>query len=465
MTPHADSTTDERPALPLGMLSALALCVIPQALSSSALAVAMPAIREEFSAGPAVAWVISSTYLATGVGAIISGRLGDLFGHRRVLLVGLALASVATFGAMWAPGLGWLIGARVVIGLGTSAPLPTAMALLRRETQRRGISPASAGLGVIAVTMQLSITVGPTIGGLLLSWDGWRSIFAVTLPLLAAASVAVFTLVPAEQATAQRTGAWQKLDLPGMLIVACTITMAMILVLHAPALPWLVWAGALGQVALLVWWTRRAEVPFLRPALIADPVLSLTFVRNAAFYAAYYLIFYGIPLWLAARAVSAVHIGLVMLPLAAMTALTAAIAARAVRRRGPEHVVRVGSTALLLTGLAICVVVAKPDIDVAALVVLAGLCGIPAGCLSIGHQAHTSDAAPSEDAGAAAGLLRSAQYVGAVTAAACLPLLGLDAGGDAAATGLGWVVAGVGLVLMALRPRRQRHHTVEAVSR
>ncbi|MCO1575577.1 MFS transporter [Crossiella sp. SN42] len=448
----ATDRDDQQGRVQAGVLVSLCLGVVPQALASSALAVAMPSIQDEFQAGPHLAWVISSTYLATGVGAIITGRLSDLFGARRVLLCGLGVASVATVAAMLAPTLATLIAARAVAGLGTSAPLPAALALLRRARPQQDHA-ASSGLGVIAASMQVTIALGPPLGGLLVELGGWRSILAVTLPLMAAAAGCVYTFVPADAVAARSAGWWRTLDVPGMIVMACTTTVIMVFLLQLNnGLAWDVAAGLALQLVILVWWSRRAEQPFVRLNLAADPTLSRTFLCNAGFYLSYYAIFYGFPLYLIGKGLSPTMAGLIMLPIAASTAVTSVVAARGARRRGPGHVLLVGSVALLLSGLAIVAVISRHPIDLQAFLALGALIGVPAGCLAIGYQARTVAAAPAADVGAAAGLLRSAQYVGAVAASAVLPLLSLDAGGDA--SGLGWTVAGVGAALVAMRPCR-----------
>ncbi|MEY2245008.1 MFS transporter [Streptomyces sp. BF23-18] len=153
-------------------------------VNSSMIAVALVPIGRALGASPAeTAWLVSGLYLATAVGQPVIGRLVDLYGPRRLYLVGTAMVGVAGLLGALAPNLGALVAARVLLGLGTSAAYPAAMHLTRSEAERTGQSSPAGVLTALAVSAQTVAVVGPTLGGLLIGVGGWRTIFLVNVPL------------------------------------------------------------------------------------------------------------------------------------------------------------------------------------------------------------------------------------------------------------------------------------------
>ncbi len=155
--------------------------------------VALPTLARAFgiTAGHASAVIVAYLVMST-VGLLIAGPLGDRFGRRRVLLAGLALFIAASaFGAL-APGLPLLIAARAFQGLGGAALAAMSIALVLDA-----FPPAQAGatLGVLGTTSAFATMLGPSLGGIMVSTLGWRSLLAVNVPLgLVTAALVAFTL-------------------------------------------------------------------------------------------------------------------------------------------------------------------------------------------------------------------------------------------------------------------------------
>lgn len=159
-------------------------------INSSMIAVALVPIGAALGASPSrTAWLVSGLYLATAVGQPVIGRLVDLYGPRRLYLVGTGLVGLAgLFGAL-SPTLGVLIAARVLLGIGTSAAYPAAMRLTRDEAKRTGEESPTGVLTALAVANQTVSVIGLALGGLLIGVGGWRTIFTVNVPLSAACLV------------------------------------------------------------------------------------------------------------------------------------------------------------------------------------------------------------------------------------------------------------------------------------
>jgi MFS family permease len=439
--------------LPARLVLPIALGTLLQPLNSSMLAVALGPIRTEFHAGATASWLISALYLATAVGAPTMGRLADLVGPRRVFLGGLAVAAIAVVAAVFAPTIGWLIAMRVLLGIGTSAPYPAGLAMIRAEADRRGLPGAAGGLGVLAIAGQVTVAFGPALGGALVQFAGWRAIFLVNLPFLVVAAVLAVRLLPAGRpapAPAGRRGLLGRLDMPGMVLFAGEMTVLMLALLAVPQhASWDHIAPLAAVAVLLVVRERRCDAPFLDVRLLArNRALTATYLRTGLTYVAFYAVFYGLPAWLEqGRGLSPAEVGLVVLPIASLGAVTAATAARLSRWRGARPLLVTGSAAFLVGGLALTGTGA--DTPVVVLALLAALLGLPNGFNNIGNQTALYRAAPADRMGAASGLYRTSQYIGANMAAGLIEIAFAGPPSDAGLHRLALAIAAISAVLLA----------------
>ena len=448
-------TSTRTARLPAKLVVPIALGTLLQALNSSMIAVALVQIRDQFHAGASAAWLISALYLATAVGAPTMGRLADQIGPRRVFLGGLVVIAVAAAAAPFAPDIGTLIALRVLLGIGTSAPYPAGLAMIRAEADRLGLPSASGGLGVLAVAGQVAVALGPPLGGVLVEAAGWQAIFLVNLPFVAIAAVFAVRYLPG--GGGKRGKVLRELDLPGLALFAGTITGLLLVLLSLTGQPeWYPLPVCAVLAGLLVWRELHAPRPFLDVRLLAsNRALTSTYARTATTYTAFYLIFYGVPAWLeTGRGLDAGTAGLVMLPLAGLGAITALLAGRLERRSGSRPLLVIGSVVLAIAGLALTRTSSTAPIGV--LVALSALLGLPNGFNSMGNQTSLYKAAPADQMGSASGLYRTSQYVGANLAAAVMELVFAGPATDAGLHRLAWVVLCLGAVL-AVTALTSRH--------
>ncbi|BCJ36508.1 MFS transporter [Actinocatenispora thailandica] len=460
--------------LPSRLVGSIAFGTLLQALNSSMIAVALVGIRTDFHAGADASWLVSALYLATAVGAPTMGRLADLIGPRRVFLAGLLLVAVASVAAPFAPTLGVLIGCRVLLGLGTAAQYPAGIAMVRMAAARgappgagatgrapRGVRAASA-LGILSVCSQTAVAFGPTLGGALVGGFGWQSIFLVNLPFVAIGAVCVGRWGPAgtPRATHRPAGAaaLRRLDPAGLALFAATMTALMLFLLSLASAPrWWLLPVVLALGAALVGHELRAAEPFLDVRLLGrNRALTGTYLRTALTYVAFYAIFYGVPSWLEqGRGLSAAGAGLVVLPIAGLGVFMTLVATRLVRTRGPRLPLLFGSLGLLVGGVVLATVVHAAT-PVLALLAVSAVLGLPNGFNNMGNQTSMYAAAPADATGAASGLYRTSQYVGANLAAALIELLSAGVAPDTGLHRLGVAVAGIAAVLLLGSLRRRR---------
>ncbi|WP_260475644.1 MFS transporter [Streptomyces sp. WAC 06725] len=454
------------------LMTPLLLGSVLNPVNSTMIATALVAIARDFRVGAAdTAWLISAMYLASAVAQPSMGRLADRLGPRRVFVAGLVTVLGAGLLGALAPTFTLLIVSRVVLGVGTSAAYPAAMAMLRTEAERVGRGTPRAVLGRLSLAALGSAAVGPALGGLLAATAGWRAVFAVNVPLALVALACALAWLPADGRTAadrtahratagtaaRAAGRPGSLDPLGIALFAATLTVAMFFLLDLAHPRWPLLAPAAVLAAVLTWWQLRHPAPFLDLRMLArNGALLLTYLRHGLTYLVIYCVLYGYSQWLEeGHGYSAFHAGLIMLPMSGAAALCSLAGARTKGIRAPLT----AAAACLAVGSGVCLLLGGGT--PLALLLLAGvLFGIPQGLASTGNQAAVYAQAPADGIGAAAGFQRTAQYLGAITASS---LIGLLYGQRATDTGLheiavvGLVLGGLLLVLTAadrtLRPR------------
>ncbi len=159
-----------------------------------------------------------------------------------------------------APSLGWLIAARILLGIGTATQYPNAMTVIREYADRHRTQTRSA-IATLTICAQSVVALGPTLGGLLVGTLGWQSIMWVNLPLVVVTAVWVFFAAPSDSALPDRAGAaalFKSLDPLGitLFLALTTSTMLFLLSLAEHAKWYLVPSTALFAF-LFVWWERR----------------------------------------------------------------------------------------------------------------------------------------------------------------------------------------------------------------
>ncbi|WP_433858916.1 MFS transporter [Streptomyces kronopolitis] len=439
------------PAFGARLLAPLLLGSLLNPINSTMIATALVAIGRDFHVGAAdTAWLISAMYLASAVGQPWMGRLADRVGPRRVFLAGAVTVCVGGVIGACAPGFALLVVSRVVLGIGTAAAYPAAMAVLRAESARTGLPTPRRVLGRLSLAAMSSAAIGPTLGGLLAATAGWRAVFAVNVPLALLALLGALRWLPADRKEARpgggRAGS-SSLDPLGMLLFAAALTCAMVFLLRLQDPQWLLLAPAGLLSGVLVWWQLRHPAPFIDLRMLArNGALVRTYLRHGLAYLVMYSVLYGFSQWLEqAHGASSFQAGLIMLPLSLAAAAFSLVGARTRGIRGPLAFAALslalgGGVLLLLHG-------ASP------LIVLLGagvLFGIPQGLSSTGNQAAVYAQAPADGVGAAAGLQRTAQYIGAITASGLIGVLYGQRATDSGLHEIALIGVVLGLLLLAL---------------
>ena len=304
--PVVTGTTGHRPGYERGRRGRwLAFAVVIAAavmdlLDSTITQVAAPAIRRELGGSYAVIeWVTAAYALAMAAGLLTGGRLGDLFGRRRVLLTGMAGFVAASALCAAAGGAGELIAARAAQGVMGAIMLPQVFGLIRDLFEAHEMGRA---FGVYGPVMGLSAMLGPIASGGLIGADifgtGWRMIFLVNVPVGLAALVLGARLLPAGAAVAGGSGRGSRhgrLDLPGAALAAVAMFGLVFPLAQGHALGWPAWlygmlaASVLALACFAAYQIRRqraGRTPLVEPSIFghgpyrAGIVFSIVFVGS-----------------------------------------------------------------------------------------------------------------------------------------------------------------------------------------
>ncbi|ROQ66304.1 sugar phosphate permease [Streptomyces sp. 840.1] len=420
-------------------------------LNTTMISTALVAIGHHFDIGAAdTAWLISVLYLASAVAQPVLGRLADVLGPRRVFLAGLVVVIASGLVGAVAPSFGWLIVSRLLLGIGTSAAYPAAMAVLRDESARIGRATPRSVLARLSFAALGSAAVGPTLGGLLVMVVGWRGIFAVNVPVAIVAFGAALLWIPADPPRRRAAdGSTPRLDLDplgiGLFTTALTVLVFFLLDLAHP-MWWLLAPFAVLSAALVRWQLRRPN-PFIDLRMLAgNAALSRTYLRHGVSYLLIYCVMYGYTQWLEeARGYSSGHTGLLMLPMSVAALVCSLLGARTKGIRGPLTL-----ACVLLTVGAGVLLFLSGDTPLAVLLIAGACFGIPQGLIGTSNQAAVQAYAPAESIGSAAGLQRTAQYIGAITASSLIALAYGQSTGDRGLHLMAGVAAVLGVLLIVL---------------
>jgi MFS family permease len=362
--------------------------------------------------------LISSLYLTCAIAQPTAGRLAEEFGPRRVFLLGIALVLAGGVLGAVADNLATLVWARVLIGFGTSAGYPTGMMLIRRRATDAGLDhPPSTVLGGIAIAGGATMAIGPSLGGLLIGWFGWRSVFAVNLPFAVVAGLLVLWGIPRDPDVF--TGrAWRvvisRLDLAGIAAFSAALVSALIVLEGLPQPRWPALVGAVVFSAGLVWRELRAANPFIdMRLLVRNRALSRTYLRAALTVFGTYVVLYGVTQWIeVAHGQTALAAGLIMLPVGAASALAAQAFSG---RKNPRMTLIVA--AVLFIGGSVFILMLSTSSSVFAIGAVTAIFGAVNGAGIVGNQLALYRQTPADTIGTASGLMRTSQYVSSIASA------------------------------------------------
>ena len=438
----------------------LAICCVSLfvvGMDSTIVNIALPTIQQDLHAGvSSLQWTIDAYALVLGSLLILAGSMADRFGRRLVFQAGLAVFTAGSVLCSLAPSVGWLIAFRMIQGIGGSMLNPVALSIISNVfTDQKARARA---IGVWAGVFGLSMALGPVIGGLLIGASlGWRSVFWINLPVGLAALVLVARFVPESRAPHPR-----RIDPVGQVLVIATLVTLTYAIIQGPQDGWtsaLILGcfalSAAGLIALVVYEPRQVE-PLLDVRYFAGvPFSGATAIALAAFAAIGGFALVNTLYLQEVRGYSALHAGLLTLPVAVATLIAGPLSGRLVAWRGPRlsllgSGLALALSAVLLTGL-------TDNTSIGLLLASYAIFGLGFGLVSAPVNTTALAGMPRTQAGVAAAIVSTGRQVGmALGVAVAGSVLAsnlhgpLRTGLAAASHPSWWVTAGYGAAVVVL---------------
>jgi predicted MFS family arabinose efflux permease len=434
-------------------------------INSSLIATGLVGIGLDFHVGPGTtASLVSVLYLCSAVMQPTMGKLAQVFGARRVFLSGVTILFVAGVIGALAPAFGFLVLSRALIGVGTSAAFPTAMALVRQRADAMKMGVPSRVLGNFSISSQVTTVIGLPLGGILTGAFGWRALFFVNVPLALIALVLTLVGVPKDAPTARqrKTSLFSLIDVLGVLLFAGTVVSLLLFLQQLDRPIWFLIAVAVAVVlgTALIIWEHRAATPLIDVRMLGrNHGLFRTYLRQFLVALGLYTAMYGTSQWMEGAAhYTASQAGLILLPMSAISI----IIARLVSGRGlVRRPLIISGIAFLATGVVILSIVHTSSVWMLLLMSL--LFGVGNGFSGFANQAVLYVQTSADEIGVASGLYRTFAYFGAIFSSSLVSIAFGSAATDAGFHVVAWAVVliGLGVLLLTILDRQIPPRTTE----
>ena len=393
-------------------------------LDVSIVNISIPELEDQMSTNVAtVTWIINAYNIVFAILLVSMGRLADQFGRRKFFIIGLAIFTIGSGLCAAAWSIEWLIGFRVLqgVGAGILAPLGFAMTVLVFPPQQRGF-----GLALIAVVALVSSAAGPVIGGTLIEIASWHWIFLINIPF---GILGIFLAWRWWPETWDLSAVGKQVDVRGMLLLGGAVLFLTMALIEANPfggdLPlWLtLMQGAILLSVLFFWWERRAPDPMITPGLLANRQfrnanIGMLFFAAGAIGSLLLLSLVFVNLW----GYSQLEAGLAILPVPLCGLLAWPFVGRAADTRAPGELAKPALIAMAVGMLIVSFLPSTAGDAWAYLRVLPGLLLIGVG-MGIGFPAlnvGAMGAVTGPELGLASGVLNTARQLGAAIGVAIL---------------------------------------------
>jgi MFS family permease len=406
--------------LPLAALAGTLLAASLAPLGSTMIAVALPSIGRDIGADVSdlTPWLVTSYLIASIALQSPGGKLGDLIGHPRALLVGLSLVALGSVFGLLLSDMHALAAARILMASGGAATVPATLAILRNQTT---VERRARVFGLFGACMGLAAAIGPLAGGELTERFGWRAVFAANLPVVAVSLLLVLTsrgLYSKARAAAGRPS----FDWRGSVLLAFGLTLTIVALRTSGSAAW--WLGGIGAALLIVlpFWERRAVSPVIDFSLLGRGAFLggglIVALQNMAMYP----LLFQLPVFFdRVRHVGARQVGQSLLALTVAMMLSSIGGGRLTEHIGARAQTLVGSLVALagLWWFADMATVRMP-IDIMPGLILIG---VGVGMTSPPAQAASMNTVGTEQSGMAGGVLSTLRYIGGIAGTTALGVL------------------------------------------
>ncbi|GAB93745.1 MFS transporter [Gordonia rhizosphera] len=334
-------------------LAALCFAELLVMVDNTIVNIALPTLGRDLDAGiSGLQWIVDAYTLVFAGLLLTGGHLGDRFGHRRMLLIGIGGFIAVSMAAASSQTLGQLIAARGGLGMFAALVFPATLAIITAiftEPRQR-----AAAVGIWAATSGISVAIGPLMGGWLLEHFSWSSVFWVNVPVGVVAAAAIVAVVPGS-----RPESVPRFDITGLALSIAGLGLLTYSVIEGPHFGWTdtrIVGGlmlAVAALALFVWWELTTDHPILNIRLFANRRFATAAgMISIAFFALFGFTFLITQYFQAVQGYGPFDAGLRTLPFAIVVAVFSPVAMALSHRFGPRLVAVVGA-ALMSGGFAL----------------------------------------------------------------------------------------------------------------
>jgi EmrB/QacA subfamily drug resistance transporter len=417
----------------------LCLGVLMIVLDTTIVNVALPSIREDLHfTETSLVWVVNAYLLTFGGFLLLGGRLGDLFGHRRIFLLGLAVFTLASAACGLATSQGVLIAARAVQGLGGAVVSAVALSLIMNVFTEPG--ERAKAMGIYGFVCSGGGSIGVLLGGLLTSSLSWNWIFLVNLPIGVAVYAMCRMLLPAGRGMADAP----RLDVAGAITVTASLMFAVYAVINGNEVGWAstttLWKFGAAIVLLLAFLVieSRVHAPLMPMSLFRLRSVSTANVVAVLWAAGMFAWFFISALYLQlVLGLGPMQVGLAFLPANVIMAICSlGISAKLVMRFGIRGPLTVG---LLIAACGLLLFARAPTLGNVWIHVVPAmtLLGIGAGIAFNPLLLAAMNDVPAADSGLASGMVNTSFMMGGALGLAVLASLAAAKAQKAALLGAG----------------------------
>nr|WP_083904317.1 MFS transporter [Nocardia cerradoensis] len=410
------------------------LSLLISSMDATIVNVAIPTIRSDMDAPLSrLQWIVDVYTLTLASLLMLSGATADRFGRKRMFRIGLSIFALGSLLCSLAPDIDMLIGARFIQAIGGSMLNPIAMSII--TTVFTGRIERARAVGVWGAVVGISTAIGPMVGGVLIDALGWQSVFWINLPICAVALVLTTVYVPESKSRTARG-----IDPLGqVLAVVVMFTLVFGLIEHRPAI------FGITAVALagFLYTERRHRSPFIDLRFFRSVPFAAATVTAICAFAGLGAFLFSASLYLqGVRHYSAVHTGLLYLPMALAMLVCSPLSGRLVGRIGTRP--SLVAAGILMTTAAALLTTLRPDTRIWQLVVMFAIFGAGFGTVNPPITTAAVSGMPMDRAGAASAVASTSRQIGVSVGVA---LCGLLSG-----AGLWWVVAALaaGVVVLGI---------------
>ncbi|WP_350002095.1 DHA2 family efflux MFS transporter permease subunit [Pseudarthrobacter sp. WHRI 8279] len=395
-------------------------------IDTTIVSVANPRIMEGLGADiNSVIWVTSAYLLAYAVPLLITGRLGDRFGPKKLYLSGLVVFTLASLWCGLSGDVETLIAARVVQGLGAAMMTPQTMAVITRifPPDRRG-----AAMAIWGATAGMATLVGPILGGVLVDGLGWEWIFFINVPIGIAGFILALRNVPALSTHPHR------FDIPGVVLSAVGLFLLVFGIQEGETYNWGTIAGpvtvwgliiaGLAVLALFVLWQRfNKGEPLLPLALFRDRNFSLANIGITT--VGFTVTAFSLPLifyYQLVRGLTPTQSALMMVPMALISGGLAPVVGKIIDKVNPKFITAAGLV-LMAVALAWNSALMQPDTPILLFLLPSAILGFANAGIWAPLSTTATRNLPPRQAGAGSGVYNTTRQIGAVLGSAAIAVL------------------------------------------